>query len=87
MDKITLIADIEGIIEEAYNGDILMAISKISEVLPVLAQIADTVSADKKENYTNILRLIPEAMESQDGTMLGDVLQYELLDNIDEYID
>ena len=65
-----------------YKGDVNQGIASFGEVLPFLAQIADE-TADSTRYVEEILKPILEAMERKDGTEMADIINYELIEYIE----
>ncbi len=77
--KLTDIADI------LYKGETTLGMARMGEVIGDLADVgAKLTDEDIRERYINDgLSQALSAMESADGTLLADVISYELLEIID----
>lgn len=75
-DKLTDIADI------LYKGDVQTGMASMNAVIPNLAVIASYITDEllKTRLIEDALTPALQAMEEKDGTMLADVITYELLD-------
>lgn len=76
---------IENIIDVLYKGEITQGIAMMSKVIPSLAIIAEKIEDEElRDRYVNDgLRQALEAMETNDGVLLSDVLSYEIIEIID----
>jgi len=76
---------LEDIIDVLYKGEVTKGIAMMSEVIPSLAVIAEKIEDEElKDRYINDgLRQALEAMETNDGVLLADVLSYEIIEIID----
>lgn len=76
---------LENIVDILYKGEVTKGIAMMSEVIPSLAIIAEKIEdEDLKDRYVNDgLRQALEAMETNDGVLLADVLSYEIIEIID----
>lgn len=70
------------IAEILYKGDVQTGIAAMNLVIPNLAVVATWVTdeAVNKRLVEEALTPALQAMEEQDGTMLADIITYELLD-------
>lgn len=77
--KLEVIADI------LYRGYVQEGIATMTEVLPNLAEIASDIQGTELQERLLNDSLTPalEAMENQDGTLLADLITYELIDLLD----
>lgn len=77
---------LKNIADTLYKGDTLLGISMMSEVLEDLAKIGTIIKdEDLNSRYINDgLTQALEAMENNDGTLLADVITYELIEIIEE---
>ncbi len=77
--KLSEIADI------LYKGDTTLGIARMGEVLGDLATVGASITDDDmRDRYINDgLSQALSAMEAADGTLLADVISYELIEIID----
>ncbi|MBE5953805.1 MAG: hypothetical protein E7257_06560 [Lachnospiraceae bacterium] len=78
-DKLSNIADI------LYKGDTTLGMAMMGTVINDLAVVATKVEDEELKNrYINDgLTQCLQAMENNDGTLLADVISYELIEVID----
>ena len=76
---------LQDIIEVLYKGETKKGMAMMSEVIPSLAVIAENMEDEGlRDRYVNDgLRQALEAMETNDGVLLADVLNYEIIEIID----
>lgn len=76
---------LEDIVDVLYKGEVTKGIAMMSDVIPNLAVIANIIDdKELKDRYVNDgLRQALEAMETNDGVLLADVLNYEIIEIID----
>lgn len=77
-DKLTEIANV------LYKGDVQTGMAAMNVVIPNLAVIASYITDEllKTRLIEDALTPALQAMEEKDGTMLADVITYEILDII-----
>ncbi|MBO5388815.1 MAG: hypothetical protein J6A59_11880 [Lachnospiraceae bacterium] len=77
--KLTAIADV------LYKGDTLRGMAMMSEVIPNLATVGGMINDEElRDRYVNEgLAQALAAMESGDGTLLADIISYEIIEVID----
>lgn len=75
---------LEDIAEVLYKGDTTLGMSMMVDVIGDLGMIAGMIEdEDIRNRYVNDgLKQALEAMEVQDGTLLADVITYELIEII-----
>lgn len=67
-----------------YKGNTAKGISMISEVLGELQEAAVSMKEDDREDFlNNALAPALEAMETRDGTLLADIITYEIMERVD----
>ncbi|MBE5932320.1 MAG: hypothetical protein E7263_02730 [Lachnospiraceae bacterium] len=78
-EKLSCIAD------TLYKGDTLVGMAMMTQVIEDLAKVSTMIEdEDLASRYINDgLMQALEAMESNDGTLLADVITYELIEIID----
>ena len=76
---------LENIADLAYKGDTNNAIVMFGELLPSIETVATWMDETTREHMLeDALNPILSAMETSDGTMLADVITYELLEILNE---
>ncbi len=81
-DKLeNLKGNLEQIADVLYKGDTINGIVAISNVLPDIADIASDMPDEESRQglIDNALAPLLEAMEQGDGTLMADIISYELL--------
>ena len=81
-DKLeNLKSNMEQIADVLYRGDTMDGIAGISNVLPDIADAASDMPDDdsRQELIDNALAPLLEAMEQGDGTLMADIISYELV--------
>lgn len=84
MDKETLdsikarLTDIANIL---YQGNVIDGMAHMSNVIPDIAVIAETMPDEetRQELINNALAPLLDAMEQKDGTLMADIISYELI--------
>lgn len=73
------------IAETLYKGDTTVGMAMMAQVIPDLAQVAAMIEdKDLSDRYVKDgLAQALEAMEKGDGTLLADVITYEIIEVID----
>ncbi|MBQ8317752.1 MAG: hypothetical protein IJX85_05380 [Lachnospiraceae bacterium] len=72
---------------QMYKGDVLNGVASMATVIPSLAEIAGCLDDCKQECFVNeALKPALEAMEERDGTMLADILTYEMIPVLEELL-
>ena len=86
MDKQGLIDELNAISDILYKGNTILGISKMNDVIPRIAKFAEEIDEEESRArlISDMLSPILEAMETQDGSMLADVISYELVEFIKE---
>lgn len=81
----TLKVKLNDIAEVLYSGDTTLGMARMGEVIGDLAQVGAMITdEDLRDRYINDgLSQALSAMESEDGTLLADVISYELIEIID----
>lgn len=64
-----------------YRGDTIEGIAHISNVIPDIAAIASGMPSEeaRQEMIDNALAPLLDAMEQEDGTLMADIITYELI--------
>lgn len=76
---------LENIADLAYKGDTNNAIAMLGEILQSIEAVATWMDETTRERMLeDALSPILSAMEACDGTMLADVITYELLEILNE---
>ncbi len=76
-ETITQIADL------LYQQNIAEAYPRLIQILPQIERYISNVGEVEKEEWMKKLELAVGAMEHQDATLLADILQYEIADNME----
>ena len=88
MDMILIdktILELSGIADQMYKGDVELGIANMQSVIPNLVQISSWMDDPQQERWINdALKPALQAMEDNDGTMLADVITYEIITILDE---
>lgn len=84
MDKETLDgikARLNDIADMLYQGHIIDGIAHMSNVIPDIASIAEAMPDEetRQELIDNALTPLLDAMEQRDGTLMADIISYELI--------
>lgn len=81
----TLKEKLKDIAEVLYSGNTTLGMARMGEVISDLAQAGAMITDDGvRDRYINDgLGQALSAMETGDGTLLADVISYELIDIID----
>ena len=76
---------LNGIADKLYKGNVNEGISDMGTVLPDIANIAEAVDTEELQQKLLVDVLTPalEAMENKDGTLLADIISYELIEFIE----
>ena len=72
---------LEGVADILYKGDTMDGIAHMSNVIPDIAAIASDMPDEeaRQEMIDNALAPLLEAMEQEDGTLMADIISYELI--------
>lgn len=82
-----VIAEIKETTDLLYQENMQEGYGKLSAVLRHIANLTkDIIDAEEQAGFTEILKPALEAMEAQDMTLLADVLQYDLVPKLEEYL-
>ncbi len=84
MDKETLDnmkKSLNDIADILYKGDTMDGIAHMSNVIPDIAAIASDMPDEeaRQEMIDNALAPLLDAMEQEDGTLMADIISYELV--------
>lgn len=84
MDKETLEElkkNLNDIADILYKGDTLDGIAHISNVLPDIGAVASDLPSEeaRQEMIDKALAPLLDAMEQRDGTLMADIISYELI--------
>ncbi len=73
---------LKDIAEILYKGDVELGTAGMSLVIPDLATISSSIEDDATKNKLMNEALAPllSAMEAKDGTLMADIISYELLE-------
>lgn len=82
--KETLKSEVTTIIDLLYQQNIKEAYPRLLQMLPKMEQFIAGFEKEQQEGWLEVLKVALEAMEQQDITLLADVLQYEILERINE---
>ncbi|MBD5095458.1 MAG: hypothetical protein HDT40_00380 [Lachnospiraceae bacterium] len=68
-----------------YKGDTIEGIAHMSNVIPDIATIASDMPDEeaRQEMIDNALIPLLDAMEQEDGTLMADIISYELIPLLD----
>lgn len=89
MDKETLNMmkeNLENVADILYKGNTEQGIAAMTDILPHLSMMASEIQDEvmQKKLITNVLQPLLESMENRDGTMMADIITYELIQMVDE---
>lgn len=72
---------LEEIADTLYKGDNMNGIAHMSNVIPDIAVFASDMPDEeaRQEMLDNALAPLLEAMEQEDGTLMADIISYELV--------
>ena len=84
MDKETLDSiktRLNDIADILYQGHVIDGIAHVSDVIPDIAALAEAMPNEeaRQELIDNALAPLLDAMEQEDGTLMADVISYELI--------
>lgn len=82
--KDTIKEEITATIDLLYQQNIKEAYPRLIVTIPKLEQLISGFDEARQGQWIGVLQSALEAMEQQDVTMLADILQYEILERIDE---
>lgn len=82
--KDTLREDITAVVELLYQQNMKAAYPRLIQVLPNMEQFIAGFEEERYKEWMGVLQSALEAMEQQDLTLLADILQYEILDRMNE---
>lgn len=85
MDKEVFRQKLEAVIELLYQQNMQNAYRGMTEILPMIEAIIGEQSAGVQVELTQVMKDALEAMEQGDMTLLADILQYDLLERIEEF--
>ena len=76
---------LNNIANNLYKGDVKLGISKMMEVIPGLQTEAEKMDEGQQQDFLdNALVPALQAMESEDATLLADVIVYEIMERIND---
>ncbi|MDE5965769.1 MAG: hypothetical protein K2G89_02950 [Lachnospiraceae bacterium] len=82
-----VIDEIKATTDLLYQENMQEGYGKLSAVLHHINDLTvDITDTEEQERFVEILKPALEAMEAQDMTLLADVLQYELVPKLEEYL-
>lgn len=76
--------EVTSVVDLLYQQNIKEAYPRLVQTLPLLEQFFASFEEEKRGEWTVVLHSALEAMEQQDVTLLADILQYEILERMDE---
>ena len=76
MDNLTQVTDL------LYQENVTPAYAQLAVALPQLEQVIMQVNQEIQLELTEKLRSALEAMEDGDNTLLADIIQYEILEQL-----
>lgn len=76
--------EITATIDLLYQQNIKEAYPRLIQAIPRLEQFISGFDEERQGEWLKLLQSALEAMEQQDVTLLADILQYEILERIDE---
>lgn len=76
--------EIKTIVELLYQQNIKDAYPRLIQMLPKMEQFIAELEGEQQGDWLEVLKVALEAMEQQDATLLADVLQYEILERMNE---
>lgn len=90
MDKVELqavIEEISQVTELLYQENFEEGYSKLAVLLRrMIALTAGITEEAEQASFVEVLRPALEAMETKDATLLADILQYDLVAKLEEYL-
>lgn len=71
---------LNNISNQIYKGEVLQGMAKMNSVIPSLSSALSYMNEEQQISFMNDA-LMPalEAMEDRDGTMLADIISYEVV--------
>lgn len=81
-----MIDKIDSICDMLYQENIQDAYVKLQELIKELMLSLAKLNEEEQADMVEALKPALEAMESNDTTLLADILQYEVKDRIEKYI-
>ncbi len=84
MDKGILKHNLQEMIDLLYQQNIKEAYAKLAWLIPEIEKLAASCDVEKQKELTDILQSALEAMEQADLTLLADIIQYDLLEKLEE---
>ena len=76
MDNLTQVTDL------LYQENITPAYTQLAVALPQLEEVIMQLNQETQQELTEKLRSALEAMEDGDNTLLADIIQYEILEQL-----
>lgn len=86
MDISTTKTKLQEVADILYKGDVNLGMAKMGTVLPEIALIASQITDEELQGRLINDALTPAlaAMENKDGTLLADIISYELIEILDQ---
>ena len=74
------IKQLNDISDQMYKGEVLRGMAKMDSVILSLSSILGCMSEEQQISFmSDSLKPALEAMEQRDGTMLADIISYEMI--------
>lgn len=79
------IEKLNAIANTIYKGEITQGMADMAGVIPTLAEVAGELSEEQQDAFVNdALKPALEAMEDNDGTMIADIISYEIVPMLEQ---
>ncbi|MBR3598514.1 MAG: hypothetical protein IKL53_01410 [Lachnospiraceae bacterium] len=77
--------NLEVISDQLYKGDIDVGMANMLTVIPNLSIICASMNEEQQADFIeNVLKPALQSMEDRDGTMLADIISYEMMDVLNQ---
>lgn len=84
MDKELIKHNLQNITDLLYQQNMQESYAQLAWLLPQMEQWIACSEEEQQKELTDILQSALEAMEQMDLTLLADILQYDLLEKLEE---
>ncbi len=76
----------ENVADILYKGNIEQGIAAMTDILPYLSELSYCINEENKQRQfiNDALQPLLDAMENNDGTMMADIITYELIRYVDD---
>lgn len=86
-DVQAVIEEITAVTELLYQENVTEGYGKLAALLRHIMSITAEITDEAEQtSFVEILNPALEAMEAQDATLLADILQYDLIAKLEEYL-